>query len=102
MKKITFEQLKERRNEWKTSVIVFTEDSFAEKYPLESRSYRLIDNQMWGLDDTKIGRRISGSALDGSDNNVRLDYFINNEWKIDYCYIEEFVTDSNSVIVPAR
>jgi hypothetical protein len=97
MEKITFEQLKEKRLEWKSAVIVFTEDSFDKVYPLEARSYRLTDNEMWGLDDTKMGRRITGSSLDGTDNNVRLDCYMNgyddpaDNWKIDYCYIEEFI-----------
>lgn len=96
MGKITFQELKEKRLQWKSAVIVFTEDSFNKFYPLISRSYRLTENDMWGLDDTKIGRRITGSCLDGTDQNVRLDYYMNqdnpeNNWKIEYCYIEEYI-----------
>lgn len=97
MEKLTFSQLKSKRNEWKSAVIVFTEDSFTKAYSLEERSYRLTDNEMWGLDDTKIGRRITGSSLDGTDINVRLDHYMfgyddpKDNWKVDYCYIEKTV-----------
>lgn len=63
MEKLTFQQLKDKRNEWKSAVIVFTEDTFNKPYSLEERSYRLTENDMWGLDDKKIGRRISASGL---------------------------------------
>lgn len=95
MERLTFQELKDRRQEWKSAVIVFTEDTFNKPYSLDERSYRLTENDMWGLDDTKIGRRITGSCLDGTDQNIRLDWYMfghddpKHNWKVDYCYIEE-------------
>lgn len=80
MEKLTFQQLKDKRSEWTSAVIVFTENSFNKRYSLESRSYRLTENDMWGLDDT--------------NQSVRLDYYMfghdnpKNNWKVEYCYIE--------------
>lgn len=94
---LTFQQLKDRRAEWKSAVIVFTENSFSRLYPLDSRSYLLTDNSMWGLDDTKEGRRITGSSLDGVDIDTRLDWYMfgqadpEDNWKVAYCYIVEYV-----------
>ena len=97
MEKLSFQELKDQRLTWKTAVIVFAQESFTKEYSLESRSYRLYENDMWGLDDTKMGRRITGSCLDGTDQNVRLDNYMFNHadpkdnWKVEYCYIEEYI-----------
>jgi hypothetical protein len=66
-------------------VIVFKKDNWKTEYSLESRSYRVnnIDNY---FDKDKISQAWWASNLDGTDNNIRLDYYI-NDWKIDYCYI---------------
>ena len=75
-------------------VIVFTEDSFNNIYSLESRSYEVSSyNKAWiaGMG----GYSISGSALDGSDDGVRLEMYMqaehggDNGWKVDYCYLLE-------------
>lgn len=97
IEKISFKELKARRSEWKSAVIVFKQGPyFNREYTELERSYRLVENDMWGLDDTKSGRRITGSSLDGSDKNVRIDAYIygsdpNYRWQIDYCYIEQYV-----------
>lgn len=71
-------------------VIVFSEDSFDEQYSLDSRSYSVSsNNKVFG---NYGGYSLFGSALDGSDNNVRLEEYMRDErggangWKIDYCY----------------
>lgn len=75
-------------------VIVFTEDSFNKLYSLESRSYVVSsDNKAWipGMG----GYSIFGSALDGTDNGIRLEQYMwaekggENGWKVDYCYMLE-------------
>lgn len=73
------------------AVIVFTEDSFDKFYPLESRSY-LVTNDNKGFFSNMFSNSIFGNALDGTDNGVRLDWYIwdsENPWKVDYCYILE-------------
>lgn len=108
MKKITYEELTEafrnfneskgyRRcgdcNEKISGVIVFTEDSFNEKYPLESRSYRVTSDNKAFL-GASLGYSIFGNSLDGSDLGVRLEGYIDVErggkggWHVDYCYLD--------------
>lgn len=71
-------------------VIVFSEDSFDEQCSLDGRSYSVSSsNKIFG---NYGGYSLFGSALDGSDNNVRLEEYMQDEhggvngWKIDYCY----------------
>lgn len=66
-------------------VIVFKKDNWKTEYSLESRSYR-VNNMDNYFDKDKISQAWWASNLDGTDNNIRLDYYI-NDWKIDYCYI---------------
>lgn len=96
MNKITFQELKDCREKWKTAVIVFTEKSFDKPYSEQSRSYRLSENDMWGLDDSAVGRRVTGSCLDGTDQDIRLDHYMcqdnpKDNWKVEYCYVEEWL-----------
>lgn len=65
-------------------VIVYRADNWDTPYSLESRSYRFrSDNKRFvpGL----IGSSVFASALDGSDDGVRLDWV---DWRIENCYIE--------------
>lgn len=71
--------------EHKNVIIVFKKENWEKDYPEESRSYRSYSDQ-WGWDFTKLGRCRLGSCLDGTDNNVRLDYY---DWEIDYWYWED-------------
>ena len=75
-----------------TGAIVFTEDSFNQQYPLESRTYLVSSNNKifkWNMG----GRSLFGSSQDGTDKFVRLDYYMKEEhggkngWKVDYCYV---------------
>lgn len=101
MEKITYNQLckifraheENHPGEHLTGYIVFTEDSFTEKYPLESRTYEVSsDNKAFipGMG----GYSIYGSSIDGSDPCVRLERYMAAErggkdgWKVEYCYTE--------------
>lgn len=101
MKKITYEELKaeffrhERNSpaEHLSGCIVFTEDSFSEKYSLAARTYR-VSSDCKAFNPYSAGNSLFGSAIDGSDSNVRIDWYMADEagklgeWKIDYCYVE--------------
>lgn len=74
-------------------VIVFSKDSFDDDYSLDSRSYSVSsNNKMFG---NYGGYSLFGSALDGSDNGVRLEAYMQEEgggargWKVDYCYFPD-------------
>lgn len=85
MKKVDFWKLPDcNPNDIKYYVIVFTEDSFKNKYPLESRSYAFSTDNKWFM-PYMIGKSLYGNCLDGKDGGVRLDWYF-GEWHIDYCY----------------
>ena len=100
MEKITYTKLRslfiehesKRPKNPLTACIVFTEDSWPTKYPLESRSY-LVSSNCKAFIPSMGGYSIFGSSLDGSDNGVRLDWYMAAEhggkygWKVDYCYL---------------
>ena len=75
-----------------TGCIVFTEDSFTKQYSLESRTYCVSSNNKAYIPGMS-GYSIYGSALDGSDDGVRLEAYMAAEkggadgWKVDYCYL---------------
>ena len=102
MKKITYAELckifyaheETRPDHHLSGCIVFTEDSFTKKYPLESRTYCVSsDNKAFipGMG----GYSIYGGSLDGTDPCVRLERYMaaehggENGWKVDYCYLVE-------------
>lgn len=70
-----------------TCVVVFKESNWPDKnYSLESRSYCFRSDNKRFLPHM-LGNSIFAGSLDGSDENVRLDYYL-GEWEIDYCYIK--------------
>lgn len=69
-------------------VIVFTEDSFNKPYTETERSYRTWSSNK-GFQHGKISNSIFGDCLDGVDLGVRLDIYMYDGWKVDYCYLEE-------------
>jgi hypothetical protein len=88
MNKLTFAEL-ERRKDWTEAVIVFTEASFKEIYPLEARSYQIFADAKY-FNPNMNGTSLYGYALDGSDQGVRLDWYwrgTKDNWQIEYCYI---------------
>lgn len=74
--------------------IVFTEDSFIEKYPLESRTY-VVSSDNKAYRPNMGGYSIYATSLDGTDKNVRLEAYMAAEkggkdgWKIERCYMKE-------------
>ena len=102
MKKMTFQELRDyiceynRTHNWAaeviSAVIVFTPDSFNKEYSEESRSYEIrSDNKTFRNCNSNS---LFGYCLDGTDQGVRLDYYMEyywkeNRWKVDYCYLVE-------------
>ena len=84
MEKVKFNDLMDNPN-WQKAVIVYKQENFKKPYTQTERSY-VICNGQWGLDSTKMGRCIIGNCLDGTENNIRLDYY---GWEVEYCYILE-------------
>ena len=84
----------EKNGEHLEGYIVFTEDSFTEKYPIEARTYAVSsDNKAYR--PNMGGYSIYGTSLDGTDKNVRLEAYMTDErggkdgWKIERCYMKE-------------
>lgn len=91
MEKITFERLRHTQD-WEEAVIVFTEDSFDKEYSLDARSYKVSSDCKY-FNPLMIGNSLFGDALDGTDDDVRLEYYMStriNPWYVDYCYITKF------------
>ena len=66
----------------RVAVIVFKQSNFKKEYSEESRSYSSHSDQ-WGWDYSKSGNCRLADCLDGTDVDVRLDYY---DWEIDYWY----------------
>lgn len=102
MKKITFEELRNyfiehnKTHNWTrdiiNGVVVFAPDSFNKEYSEESRSYVFrSDNRTFR---NSISNSLYASCLDGTDQGVRLDWYMEyygnkDGWKVDYCYLIE-------------
>ena len=84
-----------------TAHIIFTEDSFNKPYSLFSRTYRISsDNKAFW--PNMGGYSIFGYCLDGTDQGVRLDYYMAEErdingWKVEDCYILEQMRDAEAI-----
>ena len=95
MKKLTLNELTEilKKDDTKTGVIVIKNGPyFLKEFPLEARSYRVIGGKHFK--DGMIGDSIFAESLDGSDPDVRLDWYLKadkpeDRWQIEYCYILE-------------
>lgn len=85
MEKLTLSELSKAKG-WKEAVVVFTEDTWEKVYSLDSRSYAVSHDAKY-FDPNMIGNSLFGNALDGTDNGVRLDIYMGDGWKVDYCYI---------------
>ena len=91
MEKLTFAELKANQT-WKEAVIVFAQESFNREFSEEARSYKISSDAKY-FDADKIGKSLFGNCLDGTDDGVRLDWYMSippNEgkrWKPEYCYI---------------
>lgn len=72
-----------RTGNHRTAVIVYSSSNWPdENYSETERSYESNSDQ-WGWDYSKMGRRRTGTCIDGVDVNIRLDYY---DWKVDYWY----------------
>ena len=74
-----------------TMVAVISEDSFKDEYSLEERSY-VFTNDNKAFIEGQMGYSIFADSLDGSDRNVRIEQYLEEEgnkggWKVEYCYI---------------
>ncbi len=84
-----------------TAHIIFTEDSFKQKYPLLSRTYSFSsDNKAFW--PNMGGYSIFAYCLDGTDQGVRLDWYMEEEgnpdgWKVESCYILEQMRDADAI-----
>lgn len=84
----------EKNGEHLNGYIVFTEDSFTEKYPIEARTYAVSsDNKAYR--PNMGGYSIYATSIDGTDKDVRLEAYMAAErggkdgWKIERCYMKE-------------
>ena len=103
MKKITWSELENamwkfneehgyttKGNEKKLKgIVVFTEDSFRKPFTEFQRSYQFTSDNKAFLPN-QLGYSIFADCLDGTDNGVRIDWYMRdteNPWKIEYCYL---------------
>jgi len=71
-------------------VVVFTEDNFNKPYTVTQRSYQTTSDQKMFLPN-QLSNSVFANCLDGSDDGVRLDWYMydENPWKVEYCYLIE-------------
>lgn len=84
-----------------TAHITFTQDSFNKLYPLLSRTYSFNSGNKAFLPNMG-GYSIFGYCLDGTDQGLRLEKYIDEEgrggnWKIQNCYILEQMRDAKAI-----
>lgn len=85
MKKLSLKDLEKGCN-WKRAVVVFKQESFDVEYDEVSRSYEIERNAKY-FNPQKTSKSLVGDCLDGTDRGVRLDWYINDRWFVDYCYV---------------
>ena len=85
---VSFSDL-QKNDVWKEAVIVFTESSFKIPYAERDRSYTISSDAKY-FDANMNGSSLFGNCLDGVDLGVRLDHYMYDGWKVDYCYITEY------------
>lgn len=97
-----FQELKRKSpQEDLTAHIIFTEDSFDKPYPLLSRTYRFSsDNKAFW--PNMGGYSIFADCLDGTDQHLRLERYIDVEgnfsgWTAEDCYILERMRDAAAI-----
>lgn len=93
MEEIEYMEL-HNRHDWLKAVVVFTEDSFSEKYSEKERSYE-FDCFQRAFQPGIISSAVNGTSLDGREHCVRIDIFIDNGWKIERCYISAYKEGEN-------
>lgn len=85
---IIYEHNKEYGKEPLEAVIVFKQESFDKPYSELSRSYAVCSETKY-FQPRMGGNSLYGNCLDGSDNGVRLDWYMfgDKPWLVDYCYL---------------
>lgn len=68
--------------------ITFAPESYKQPYPLQARTY-LVSSDNKRFKKGMSGNSIFGSALDGSDNGVRLDLYMQNTGNADGWVVED-------------
>lgn len=66
------------------AVIVYRQSNFAKPYTELERSYKVTNTSGKMFFDDMWGHSIYADCLDGTDNDVRLDWV---DWTPDYCYM---------------
>lgn len=84
MEKQTLGNLMDRKD-WEEAVIVFTAESIGTRYTEKERSYEVYRESNF-FDGNKDGKALVGNCLDGKDNGVRLENYL-DDWDVEYCYI---------------
>lgn len=84
-----------------TAHITFTEDSFDKKFPLLSRTY-IFTSDNKGFWPNMFSRSIFAYCLDGTDQGIRLDWYMEDEgnkggWKVEDCYVLEQMQDAEKI-----
>ena len=80
-------KLADVENQW--LIIVFKEESWPNsntRFTLEQRSYLVNTNEGKWFKSAMLGNSLWGSCVDGTDRNVRLDWYL-GDWKVEYCYL---------------
>lgn len=67
-------------------VVVFTADSFTAPYSEMERSYE-ISNDNKAFLPNQSSNSIFADCLDCKDLGVRIDWYMYDGWKVDYCYL---------------
>ena len=75
--------------------IVFSESNWPDcHYSLASRTYE-VSSYNKAFRPGCISRSLLGSCTDGSDQDVRLDWYMaKGGWHVDYCYLKEDGVDN--------
>lgn len=82
----------ERAGQHLTGYIIFSPASFTKEYSEDSRTYAVSSDNKAFTSNTG-GYSIYASAVDGSDNNVRIEQYMASEyggkdgWQIERCYM---------------
>jgi len=75
-------------------VAVMTPDSFDREYDEEGRSYRFNNYNKAFLPMTSSS--IFSSCLDGTDDGVRLDWYVGQQWHVERVYVQSQTEGASS------
>lgn len=75
-------------------VAVMTPDSFSREYDEEGRSYRFNNYNKAFLPMTSSS--IFSSCLDGTDDGVRLDWYVGQQWHVERVYVQSQTEGASS------